>query len=340
MPFLQQQLEYFSGFPVLLNLDAPAMLKNAVLDGRTSEIYKDKRGRNVEVSGLSRDYHLYILASRTTSAFSKEPIQWDAKALRATGSLCFRTYPSESIVPFTLLLDGTSPYKIPAQLRPEDIVSIEAASPRPGGFLLGLKFRHSNGDERNFFLTPDLFHYIRFDTPTELTDFHVEYIGIACGRNGNSDVFKRARAHEKVGEISGAIQRNFGNRDLFIFAYDPAYLLVGKAGAGVLITTDNALKAMVTGGANSLYEALEASLIAHFQPEYNDEFKTFPTYRPNWLQGKLNDLDGMVFGVDRIAVTLATDSSFNAEGAWSFGRFRSDARPPRLLHSFDVSVAR
>lgn len=316
------------------------MLKKAALDGRTSEVYKDKRGRNVEVSGLSRDYHLYILASRTSSYFSTEPFYWDVNTLRATGSLCFRTYPSESVAPFTLLLDGTSPYKIPVQLRPKEVISIEAVSPRPGGLLLGLKFRHSNGDELNYFLTPDLFHYIRFGTPTELTDFHVEYIGIACGKNGNSDVFKRARAHEKVGEISGAIQRNFGNRDLFLFAYDPAYLLVGQQGAGTLITTDNVLKIMVTGGANSLFEALEASLIAHFQPEYNDEFKNFPKYRPNWLQGKSNDLDGMVFGVDRIAVTLATDSSFNRDSPWSFGRFRSDACRPHFLHSFDVSVER
>lgn len=334
----RQKLEYFSGFPVLLNLDAPAILKNAVLDGRTSEIYKDKRGRNIEVSGLSRDYHLYILASRTSSYFSSEPIHWDVKTLRASGSLCFRTHPAESVVPFTLLLDGISPYKIPAQLRPKDIVSIEAVSPRPGGLLLGLKFRHSDGDEFNYFLMPDLFHYIRFDTPTELTDFHVEYIGIACGKNGSSDVFKRARAHEKVGEISGAIQRIFGNRDLFIFAYDPAYLLVGQQGAGVVITTDNLLRDLVTGGANSLFEALEASLIAHFQPEYNDEFKAFPKYRPNWLQGKFGDLDGTVLGVNRIAVTLATDSSFNVEGSWSFGRFRSNIRSPRLLHSFEVPV--
>jgi len=339
MPLLKQRLEYFSGFPVLLNLDTPAMLKAATLDGRTSEVYKDRKGRIVEVSGMTRDYHLYILASRTASYFSSDQILWDAKSLRATGSLVFRAHPSETVVPFTLLLDGTSPYKIPAHLRPAEVIAIEAVSARPSGILLGLKFRHTDGFECNYFLTPDLLHFIRFDTPTELTDFHVDYVGIACGKNGNSNVFKRALAHEKVVEISGAIQRNFGNRDLFIFAYAPAYMLVGTQGTGVMITTDNALKALVTGGENSLFEAIEASLISHFKPEYNDEFKNFPANRPNWLSGKMNDLDGLVLGVDRISVTLATDSTFNGDGSWSFGRFRSDTRPPRLLHSFEIPVA-
>ncbi|PQA75959.1 hypothetical protein C5F53_18015 [Rhodoferax sp. TS-BS-61-7] len=325
---------------MLLNLDAPEMLKKAKLDGRTSDVFFDSRGRKVEVSGLTRDYNLYVLGSRTASYFSHQPIEWSRTTLRAKGVLVFRTAPKETPLPFTLVLDGTSPYKIPSNLRPQDVVSIEAVPPMPEAMLLGLKFVHSDGSCINYFLTPDLLHFIRFDTPTELTDFKVEYIGIACGENGSSDVFKRATAHEKVVEISGVFQRTYGNRDLFIFAYNPAFSLLHEVPGGVILTTEEVLKMVVSGGENSLFEAMEASLISVFQPHYNKEFKKFPENRPNWLQGGFNDLDGVVLGVEKICVTLATDSSFNVEGTWSFGRFRSDQLRPRLLHYLEIPVGK
>lgn len=334
------RLDYFSGFPVLLNLDAPEMLKKAKLDGRTCDVYLDRRGRKIEVSGLTRDYHLYVLGSRTASHFSHEPVEWSTDTLLAKGKLVFRTAPKETLVPFTLVLDGSSPYKIPSNIRPHDIISIEAVPPMPEAMLLGLKFVHSDGSFFTYFLTPDLLHFIRFDTPTELTDFKVEYVGIACGKNGSSDVFKRATAHEKVVEISGAFQRIYGNRDLFIFAYNPAFALITEMHGGVVLTTDAVLKSVISGGENSLFEAIEASLIAAFQPYYNTEFKSFPANRPKWLRGGFGDLDGIVLGVDKISVTLATDSSFNVEGSWSFGRFRSDARSPRRLHHIEISVSK
>ena len=107
------RLDYFSGFPLLLNLDAPEMLKKAKLDGRTSDVYLDRRGRKIEVSGLTRDYHLYVLGSRTASHFSHEPVEWSTDTLMATGKLVFRTAPKETLVPFTVALPGYSPYKIP-----------------------------------------------------------------------------------------------------------------------------------------------------------------------------------------------------------------------------------
>lgn len=334
------RLEYFSGFPVLLNPDAPEMLKRAKLDGRTSDVYLDSRGRKVEVSGLTRDYHLYILGSRTASHFSHEPLHWSSDTLRARGQLVFRAAPKEVLVPFTLVLDGSSPYQIPSDLRPQEIVAVEAIAPMPGALLLGLKFIHSDGSLFNYFLTPDLLHFIRFDTPTELTDFKVEYIGIACGKNGSSDVFKRATAHEKIVEIAGAFQRNYGNRDLFVFAYNPAFSLINEMPGNLILTTGQALKCVVSGGENSLFEAIEASLIAAFQPYYNKEFKNFPANRPNWLQGGGGDLDGPILEVGKIVVTLATDNSFNVEGSWSFGRFRSDALAPRRLHYVEIPVGR
>lgn len=186
-------------------------------------------------------------------------------------------------------------------------------------------------------LSPDLFHFLRFpDGYHEVTDFIVEYVGIACGEKGNSDVFKRAKAHEKVVEIQGDFQQRFGNRDLFIFAYDPGYLHITK-GAPVF-TTGSVLDQIVTGGRNSLYEVMEAILISYFQPLYNFEFKKFPENRPHWLQGGFDCLDGVVLGIDQICVTLASDSSYSPDGTWSFGRFRSLVQAPDTLHYIDIEI--
>lgn len=68
----QQTLEFFSGFPALLSPNAPTILKKAKLDGRRSDEYVDRRGRPVEVSGLSRDYHVYVLASRFAMVFGSK----------------------------------------------------------------------------------------------------------------------------------------------------------------------------------------------------------------------------------------------------------------------------
>lgn len=334
----KSKLEYFSGFPIILSPNAPAALKRAKLDGRRNDIYKDRRGNQIHVDGLGKDYHLYVLASRTSSMFGQNA-KWDANKLEVSTTLVFNTHPDRTEVPVILSFDSSSPYGIPPQLRPNDVVEVSVEAPKAGGLPLGMQFTHADGQSVELMLSPDLFHFIKFPMGhSEITDFIVEYVGIACGKNGNSDVFKRARAHEKVVEIQGEFQQKYGNRDLFIFAYDPAYLNNVKNLPGTVITSGPVLDRLVIGGKNSLYEAMEASLISYFQPTYNIEFKDFPQSRPHWLQGDMNSLNGYMLGVDQICVTLASDSSFSPEGTWSFGRFRSPNQPPKGMHYIDIQV--
>jgi len=329
---LDQTLEFFSGFPVILSPNAPAKLKYAKLDGRPIDVFKDKRGRIVQVANLDRNYHLYILASRTFSTFGTRA-EWDRRRLAASATLCFHTYPAPTEIDVTLVFDGTSPYPIPTLLRPSEVHSVAVKPAEQGGFPLGMTFTHDDGSSVSCLLSPDLLHFIRLPHGhREITDFNVEYVGIACGPNGDRSVFDRARAHEKVVEIQGDFQQRFGNRSLFIFAYDPGYLISANFQGPVIFTGQELINRLVDGGMNSLYEAMEASLIAYFKPEYNSEFKNFPMKRPNWLTGKFGSLDGPVMRVDTIKVTLASDSSFNPDGVWSFGRFRSPVCPPRELH--------
>lgn len=336
----KQTLDFFSGFPVLLSPNAPAKLKKARLDGRTSDVYKDRRGNLVEVSGLTRDYHLYILASRISATFGTYA-EWNEQTLTVSTSLLFQTSPTPTEVPVVLVFDGASPYKIPAQLRPRDVKSVSVEPPEHGGLPLGMSFTHKDGSCVGYMLSPDLLHFVRFpEGHHEITDFKVEYVGIACGPDGNRNIFQRAQAHEKVVEIQGDFQHRFGNRSLFIFAYDPGFLIQAQAQNGMVVTGPNLIPRLVDGGMNSLFEAMEASLIAYFQPEYNVEFKDFPDRRPHWLRGGFQSFDGPVLNVNRITVTLASDSSFNPDGVWSFGRFRSPTRAAKGLHYIEFDVAR
>ncbi|MFH4527456.1 hypothetical protein WMQ59_23610 [Vibrio diabolicus] len=333
---MKQTLEFFSGFPVLLSPNAPAKLKNAKLDGRKKDIYKDRRGNLVEVSELTRDYHVYILASRVSSYFGPEA-RWDKEKFIVSTSLIFNTYPERTEVAIELCFDGSSPYSIPSNLSPKDVCSVSVEPPESGGLPLGLMFNHKDGSKQGFMLSPDLMHFIKYPEGNhELTDFHVEYVGIACGKNANSNVFKRANAHEKVVEILGDLQQRHGNKSLFIFAYDPGFIM--HSHGGQVVTGSNLIPQIVHGGLNSLFEAMEASLISYFQPEYNIEFKKFPKNRPIWLQGNTNSFDGIALDVNKFSVTLASDSSFNPEGKWSFGRFWSKNRSAQKLHYFDINV--
>lgn len=335
---MKQTLEFFSGFPILLAPNIAAKLKKAKLDGRKKDIYKDHRGNLVEVAELTRDYHVYVLASRISSFFGAKA-SWDSKRLIVSTSLIFQTYPNTTEVPVELCFDGTSPYSIPSNLRPKDIYSVSVEPPEAGGLPMGMTFTHNDGSKYGFMLAPDLLHFMRYPGEhREITDFHVEYVGIACGQNGNSDVFKRARAHEKVVEIQGDFQQRHGNKSLFIFAYDPGFIIHCQTPGGMVITGPGLIPKLVKGGMNSLFEAMEASLISYFQPEYNVEFKKFPSNRPNWLQGNLDSFDGFVLNVNKFSVTLASDSSFNPDGKWSFGRFWSKNHPPKGLHYVEIDV--
>lgn len=335
---IKQTLEFLSGFPAILSPNAPAKLKKAKLDGRPKDVYKDRYGNNVQVSGLSKDYHLYILGSRLSAVFGSHA-QWNRQTLTVSTSLVFQTYPISTEMSIELVLDGTSPYDLPEQLRPHDICRVTAKPIEHGGLPLGMNFIHTDGSVANYLLSLDLLHFIRFPKGHEtFTDFKVEYIGIACGPNGNRTVFKRAQAHEKVVEIQGDFQQRFGNRSLFIFAYDPGYLAYSSLPGGLIMTGPELIPRLVEGGKNSLYEAMEASLIAHFQPNYNFEFKNFPITKPKWLNGGIRAFNGPVVDVQTIKVTLMSDSTFNPDGMWSFGRLWTPSCPPASLHCVDVPV--
>ena len=45
-----------------------------------------------------------------------------------------------------------------------------------------------------------------------------------------------------------------------------------------------------------------------------------------------------VLDVNKISVTLASDSSYNPDGVWSFGRFRSPQSPPKDLHFVEIDI--
>jgi hypothetical protein len=336
----KQTLEYFSGVPIFLAPNSAAKLKNAKLDGRKSDIYKDRKGNRVEAIGLTRDYHIYILASRIASMFGGAPV-WDKKARTVSVSLIFQTYPVSTEVPVTICFDGSSPYKIPSDLNPEDIYTVSVEPTEPNGLPLSMVFTHNDGRRVALHLAPDLQHFMKYsDEYDELTDFHIEYIGIACGKNGDRSVFDRVFAHEKIVEIMGDFQQRFGNKNLFIFAYDPAYLVCLNGQFGTVVTGAKIVESIVKGGSNSLFEAMEASLISYFQPEYNFEFKNFPSKRPNWIDGSTYSFNGGVLNIIKISVTLASDNSFNINGRWSFGRFYTKNRLPQKLHSIDIDVCK
>jgi hypothetical protein len=339
---MKQTLSYFSGFPALLSPNAPAVLKKAKLEEKRTGFYRDRHGRMVEAMGLQpNDYHLYVLASRTSAAFGKYAM-WDKHRLTVVTTLIFQTFPTSTEVPVELVFDGSSPYQIPSKLNPGKVAKVSVASPAQGALSMGMTFTHDDGTSSSFCLSPDLLHYVRFpEGYNDYTDFKIEYIGIACGPNGDRNIFDRAYAHEKVVEILGELQQWYGNRSLYIFAYDPGFIISSAGGGQAIMTGPNLITQLVSGGLNSVYEAMEASLISYFQPKYNDEFKNFPKNkpRPKWLKnGSFGSFDSLAVGVNKIQVTLASDSSFNSDGIWSFGRFYSEARKPDTLHFVDIDV--
>ncbi|WP_284775420.1 hypothetical protein [Agrobacterium sp. lyk4-40-TYG-31] len=324
-----QTLEYFSGYPLILAPNGPERLRNAQLDGRPIDVYLDRRGNRVQVHNLTRDYHLYILVSRWAAVLDGA-VTWDAEKRVVSLFVKFETRPTSAIVPAIVALDGSSPYPIPRGLDVENISAVYSAPGAEGGDLTGLVFVHKDGSQIGFWLSPDLFHYLKFrkaDQP--LTDFRVEYVGIACGENGDVSVFDRAKAHERIVELQGDLQQRHRNRDLFIMAYDPAYRVVGQD----IVTMPAMLERLMSGKMKSIYEAIEASLIGYFQPKYNIQFKDFPKNKPHWLNGEFRAFNGPALLVERISVTLVSDSSYNSPGdQWSFGRLASADVPPDDLH--------
>ncbi len=325
---MNQTLEFLSGYPMLMLPNAPAMLARKKLNVAPKS-YKNRHGDIVRlVNGLTESYHVYVLASRISASFGSSAV-WDKAKKEVASSVIFHTYPVQTEVRVSLVFDGSTPYPIPPNFIPEEIVSVAVSNPQRDGYPMGLQFTFIDGRNENYFLQPDLLHFLRFeDGYQELTDFNIEYIGIACGPDGDSNVFKRAYAHEKVVEIQADFQQRYNNRTLYIFAYDPGYVIYSPG----LVTGNELSKRLVVGGEHSHFEAMEASLIAYFQPLYNKEFKKFPKNRPHWLSGSIDSFDGPVLGIDRICVTLASDCSFHGPSPWKFGRFKSPTVGAQEVH--------
>ncbi|WP_312200750.1 hypothetical protein [Kosakonia cowanii] len=333
---IPQRISYFSGFPVLMMPNAPSKLKNASLTG-APQSFVTRRGDCVHANGLTRDYHLYIMASRINISFSSNVV-WDPVGKKVVCDIVFHTFPNVTMVGAEILLDGSSPYPLPPMLDVTKIQTVRPVQYTNHGYLVGLEIICINNTTHNYFLNPDLLHYLRFiNPPAHLTDFHVEYIGIACGPNGTRDVFKRATAHEKSVEIQADLIQKNGNRALYIFAYDPGYIIESKTGAPSVITTTDVISSLIKGGENSLYEVMEASLIAHFQPHYNIEFKQFPSNEPQWLKKDMQSLNGCVLDVNEIAVTLLSDCSLHSK-PWIFGNLTSSKISAQTFHTVQVSV--
>ena len=333
---IPQRISYFSGFPLLMMPNAPSMLKNPRLTGAPQSFFT-RRCDCVHANGLTRDYHLYIMASRINISFSSNVV-WDPVGKKVVCDIVFHTFPNVTMVGAEILLDGSSPYPLPPMLDVTKIQTVRPVQYTNHGYLVGLEIICINNTTHNYFLNPDLLHYLRFiNPPAHLTDFHVEYIGIACGPNGTRDVFKRATAHEKSVEIQADLIERNGNRALYIFAYDPGYIIESKTCSPSVITTTDVISSLIKGGENSLYEVMEASLIAHFQPHYNIEFKQFPSNEPQVLNKDMQSLNGLVLEVTEMAVTLLADCSLHSK-PWIFGNLTSSKISAQTFHTVQVSV--
>ncbi|EST59153.1 hypothetical protein K151_1981 [Proteus hauseri ZMd44] len=333
-----QLLKFHSETPVLMMPNAPSVLKNKRLDG-TEMLFTPTRGDKVHISGISRDYHLYIMASRISSSFNTTA-EWNAHHKKIDCEIIFHTFPTETIVKAEILFDGSSPYPIPSIIDVSCIKSVKPIQYDNLGYFVGLEFTYTdpNKESNSFFLNAGLMPFLKLINPPKfLTDFNIEYIGIACGPSGTRNVFQRANAHEKAVEIQADIIQKKGNRSLYIFAYNPEFVVLNKRGPSITTSRDM-IVSLVKGGANSIYEAMEASLIAYFQPEYNTEFKDFPSKRPHWLTGKINSFDGIVLNINEIEVKLVSDYSNIIASPWTFGQFSTAAQPARPEHIVNINV--
>lgn len=333
-----QLLSFYSKTPILMMPNAPSILKNKKLDG-SEVLFTPTRGDKLHVSGISNDYHLYIMASRISSSF-KSTAEWDAHSKKIDCEIIFHTFPTETVVKAEILFDGSSPYPIPSIIDVSCIKSVKPIQYDNLSYFVGLEFTYTdpNKESNSFFLNAGLMHFLKLINPPKfLTDFNIEYIGIACGSEGTRNVFQRANAHEKAVEIQADIIQKKGNHSLYIFAYNPEFVVSSKSGPSIITPRDKIIS-LVKGGANSIYEAMEASLIAYFQPEYNTEFKNFPSKQPHWLTGGFNSLNGMVLDINEIEVSLVSDYSSIKASPWTFGEFSTATQPARPEHIVKIKV--
>ncbi len=329
-------LHLSSGFPIVVGLQhIEDYRKIKVAEPTDHMIFKRKDGHEMHGVGVTHGYHHYIISTRPRCVFNQSSFTWKSSLKKVVGELEFELgYRHWKSVPFELLLDGSSPYhKRPGSPLPlpENIVDV-FLDLGPMGHPNRVIIEDTEGRRKGFFLEPDLFHFVRVDDRgwSDCLDLKIEYIGISTGDHGNRDFADRLWNHEKVREIAGMIQRDAPNLQVYVFGYQARYVIENPPGK--LMMNVDILKARL--GARDAAQVLEASLIGHFRPTYNDVFKEFPGGKPPHWVGVLRDIIRPSYeppGREFISVVLPSDNRHNPEGAWIFGRFYTDHS--RLKHN-------
>lgn len=323
-------LNYTTGFPLMLGLQHFESLKKVRVASPGDKVSVTKtNGEKITNFGVTDGYHHYFIATRPRCMFVTDSFSWDKKKGVGAGHIEFETgYKKYLKIPFRIFLNGKSPYPFPAQGEDfkshKDIECCRVESSEEG-YPNRLLFTSNSGNMYGFFLEPDLLHFIDFenDLSNEDLNFRIEYIGISTGKNGNRDFADRLWNHEKVREISGYIQRDYPNRQVYIFGYQSQYSIEPVPGGFIT----NSLIIETNCGMRAWAEVLEASLIKYFQPTYNDQFKGFlDTENPAWL-GKIRQILLPEWDLDRprvISASFFSDNSLNPSGNWFFGGFYTD----------------
>lgn len=321
-------LHLSSGFPLVIGLQHIENYKKIKVAEPTDHMmFKQDDGHEMHGMGVTHGYHHYIITTRPRCMFNRSSFSWIPSLKKVVGELDFEVgYRAWKSVPFEMLLDGSSPYHrrqgSPVPL-PENIRDVQLAA-GPMGHLNRVLIDTEN-ERKGFYLEPDLLHFIRVDDRgwRGCLDFKVEYIGISTGKTGNRDFADRLWNHEKVREIAGMIQRDAPNLQVYVFGYQARYVVENPPGC--LVMNTNILESEL--GIHEAAQVLEASLIGHFRPTYNDEFKDFPNgTRPKWLDALRRVIRPMYEppGRELVSVVLASDNRHNPDGRWTLGQFHTD----------------
>jgi hypothetical protein len=329
-------LHLSTGFPIVIGLHQIEDFKRIKVSNEKDVLeFRARDGSLIQGFGVEHGYHHYVIATRPRCMFDPNGFCWDKSKGTAVGNLEFEVgYKKYQKVPFKLLLNGSSPYPFPLREGMKCSAEIDHidVSSSPSGHPNRLIF-HANGKRNGFFLEPDLLHFIELDGSKCLDDFdfRVEYIGISTGKSGNRDFADRLWNHEKVREISGEIQRDSPNRQVYIFGYQSTYLI--ESYPMQFITGSKILESML--GTPESAQVMEAALIKHFQPAFNTDRKDFLiTDFPHWLP-KLRELLAPAFEKRGcgVSVVMAPDCRYNANGPWKFGGFYTEHTRKQKLPS-------
>ena len=327
-------LHLSSGFPIVIGLHHVEDYKKIKVSDENDVLeYRRSDGLIVQGFGVKHGYHHYVITTRPRCMFVKEGFSWDKENGIAVGNLEFEVrYKQYVMVPFKLLLNGSSPYPFPARegmssaADIDDILICESQT----GFPNRLVFQ-TKGKRNCFFLEPDLLHFIKLDDSRckGILDFCVEYIGISTGEQGGRDFADRLWNHEKVRAISGVIQRDSPNLQVYVFGYQARYVI--EPFPGRFIENSKILECKL--GLPRSAQVLEAALIKHFQPAFNEDRKGFmSTEFPDWLPELREILAPSYEGREcGMSVVMAPDCRNNPHAEWIFGGFYTEHTQSRGL---------